>query len=135
MSENIATVQDLREAFAALWEDLDEKLEELTSKFKSDLLRDIMKLVINKRDANDEEYNFQQWFGGLMGEAAGVMARTDIALGKTQQECLVDLWETLKEEIGDLVPAAERHAWSAQAIGGDGWVVYDPDLCFVQKAA
>lgn len=133
MSENIVTEKDLTQALLSLWEDFDEKVDALREKFKECVLRDIMGLVINKRDADNEEYYFARWFNGLMSEAAGVMARTDLWLGKTQQQCLIELWETLAEEISSFVPALERGAWFAQATDNGGWVEFDPDL--VQNAA
>ncbi|MBR5949840.1 MAG: hypothetical protein IKZ87_00230 [Actinomycetaceae bacterium] len=130
MSESIKTEQDLKQAFSALWDDLDEKLDALREEFRRDMLRDIMALVIAKRDENAEPAYFQEWFAGLMGEAADTLSRTDLSLGKTYRVCRDELWEMLAEEIGDLVPSAERGAWFAQATDNGGWVEFDPDLVF-----
>lgn len=129
--DTITNERELVQAFHSLWENLDDKLEAMRENFKRDALRDIMELVLHNRDADTEPLYFQNWFKERMGEAAGVMARTDLWLGETQQQCLTELWEMLAEEIGDFVPAGERHAWFAQAT--DGWIEFDPGL--VSKAA
>lgn len=133
MSEDIKTEKDFTQALCALWEDYDEKIDTLREEFKRDVLRDLMELVIAKRDTNNEPNYFQKWFGARMAEAAYAMVRTDLYQGKTQQQCLVELWEALAEEIGDLVPAEERGAWFAQATDDGGWIEFDEGL--VQKAA